>query len=285
MNIVITGASGFLGEACLNQATNIDFSNIFAVTRSSTLVRKIKNFNVVNQLDDLCGINKVDLLIHTAAATPNNSPPNAIKNLNILIDGKLSSFIKSNFIAHVVYISSMSDYGNIKDPIINEFTVPDNPSEYGKSKLLGEQSVGLACRKSSSRFTVLRSPGIVGLNMSTVFFKRCFEQIKKGFIVEIPSEDSLFNNAIFVDDIFLTCLNAFHSQMTDTAVVNLHSKDILLLTTFIDNIASSIGIPAEIIINSSLPHSFIISNEKTGYILKTRNLHEIIKSFSDQNLQ
>ena len=61
-----------------------------------------------------------DLLIHAAAATPNNTNFEDIAAINQEIDGELCKLIKETQIKQVVYLSTMAIYGDILQSEITE---------------------------------------------------------------------------------------------------------------------------------------------------------------------
>jgi len=88
-----------------------------------------------------------------------------------------------------------------------------------------------------------------------------------------------FNNAIYVDDIYHTCINAYTSQREDDMIINLHSSDTVTLGEFVNMIASKTGKHATIEEDESMPASFTIANKTSGGLLITRTLEGIVDAY------
>jgi nucleoside-diphosphate-sugar epimerase len=273
MKILITGASGLVGRATTTMCLKQSNWNISVVSRGLEVEHQIDK--IYRSIDEVVDQN-FDLILHAAAATPNNSQANLIAQTNHIIDGSLASCVSRNNIKHVIYISSMSVYGNIKEHKITELSQSRSPSEYGLSKLKGEFMVHNSCSKNNVKLTILRSPGIIGPGMSRIFVRNCIEAIRDGHVIKIPTPTSLFNNAIYVEDIFWTSLYAFSNQLSNAAIINLHSSNILKLTDFIEYIAKLLNKSAKTDVDTSITRSFIIGNEHHRELLKTRSLESMM---------
>ena len=110
-----------------------------------------------------------DLLIHCAAATPNNTNFDSIPEINENIDKDLCDFLKKRTVKHVVYLSTMAVYGDIEVDVLNEKLKINNPNLYGYSKYLGENLVKQTCLKNNILISIIRLPGVVGKNMPYIF--------------------------------------------------------------------------------------------------------------------
>jgi nucleoside-diphosphate-sugar epimerase len=87
INVLITGASGLVGGCAVRQATEQNDANICVVSRSYS--RKVAQVQGVRCLDEIGNV-RFDLVVHAAAATPNNAAPEMIMSENIKLDVLLS---------------------------------------------------------------------------------------------------------------------------------------------------------------------------------------------------
>ena len=126
----------------------------------------------------------------------------------------------------MIYLSSMSVYGNINLDIIDENTKPNSPNQYGLSKLLGESDVEKACKDRNQKLAILRLPGVIGKKMPKVFFKRLYDSILNQTEITIRSKNSQFNNAVLDSDIFHTSLKILDNQKDNKIILNHHSGNI-----------------------------------------------------------
>ena len=91
------------------------------------------------------------------------------------------------------------------------------------------------------KLAIIRLPGVVGKNMPNVFFRRLYESILNNVEVTIRSKDSLFNNAVLVNDIFFTSINLFKNQTEDFVLLNHHSRNTITLGKLIDDFSKMLG--------------------------------------------
>lgn len=276
MKILITGANGLVGSACQRCANDkkYDFS---IISRKEAISTKTKRYELLNQIPN--EEREFDLLIHCAAATPNNSDFESIFESNSRIDENLCNFIKSSSIKHVIYLSTMAVYGEITDDILNEETEIKNPNKYGYSKLIGEKSLKDLCSIYNVKLSILRLPGVVGLKMPTVFFRRLYESILNSKEVLIRSRDSLFNNAVLDSDIFNTSIKLFNEQKENCVLLNHHSSNIITLGDLIDQFSEVLN--RDCIYKQSLKCNppFIIQNKLNDDLLYKSKISDMIIYF------
>ncbi len=238
MKILVTGGNGLVGRACQRCAieNNIDISivsrkeSLFASTAFYSSLKEIPS----NQIN-------FDLVIHCAAATPNNTNFDSIPEISGNIDKDLCDFLKKRTVKHVVYLSTMAVYGVIKVDVLSEKSKINNPNLYGYSKYLGEKVVKQTCLKNNILISIIRLPGVVGKNMPLIFFRRLYESILYGREVNIRSRNSLFNNAILDKDVFLTSINLLEKQKDKFILLNHHSLNTITLGKLIDDFSETIG--------------------------------------------
>ena len=126
MKILITGANGLVGRACQRNLKN-NFAKVIVISRKPPLYNNFKWFQSFDEFSQKREHVTIDLLVHCAAATPNNSPPENIFYLNRNIDNQLFNFISRKDIKHIVYLSTMAIYGQIESKTINEKNIPNKP--------------------------------------------------------------------------------------------------------------------------------------------------------------
>tara|TARA_B100000282_G_scaffold147141_1_gene105943 strand:- start:4380 stop:5288 length:909 start_codon:yes stop_codon:yes gene_type:complete len=174
MNIVITGAGGFLGQHLinyLNKTLSKDFS-IFSLGNKK--VPNCKNYNI-DDITDKEQINlaissiKPDYLFHLAGTSDNSLDDDSIKSVNITYaNNLLSSLEKNNLHNHtkIIVVGSSAEYGPIKhnDLPINEGLKPKPKTIYGKTKY--EQTLNsILWQQSHRKLVVVRPFNIIGKNM------------------------------------------------------------------------------------------------------------------------
>ena len=174
MNIVITGAGGFLGQHLINYLNKILIKDFFIFNLSSKKIPNCKNYKI-DDITDIEQINlaissiKPDYLFHLAGTSDNSLDDDSIKAVNIIYaNNLLSSLEKNNLHNHtkIIIVGSSAEYGyiNPNDLPINEDLKPKPESIYGKTKY--EQTLNsILWQQSHRKLVVVRPFNIIGENI------------------------------------------------------------------------------------------------------------------------
>ena len=276
MKILLTGGNGLVGKACQRCAKENNYE-VSIVSRKKPLFSSTTFYSSLREIP--LKHNNFDLLIHCSAATPFNTDFDLIPEVNKNIDEELCDFLKEGSIKHLVYLSTMAIYGEIKVDVLNEKLKINNPNLYGYSKYLGENLVKETCSKNNILLSIIRLPGVVGKGMSNIFFRRLYESILNEREVTIRSIDSLFNNAILDKDVFLTSINLFEKQRDNFILLNHHSSNTITLGNLLDVFSETIGNAC--IYRESLECNppFLITNTVNEDLLIKTDIYKMILSF------
>lgn len=160
MDILVTGANGFLGKHILKELAN---SNIFTLARSSgdlqiSLEKEIPNFEFFFEVV-IHAAGKAHSVPKSEAEKKEFHQVNVIGTRNLL-KGLENSRLPKKF----VYISSVAVYGQEVGHNIDETHLLDAKDPYGLSKIEAEQLVIKWCDKNNVTYTILRLPLLVGKN-------------------------------------------------------------------------------------------------------------------------
>ena len=211
MNILVSGASGFLGNNFISFASKKGH-NIYAISRYKQ--KKIKNVKwITGSLDkNHKQFKRCEVLIHFAAAGVDNRnlpykkafETNVIKSSKFLINAAKSGCLKW------VIIGSSSEYGKtlkLGKPInVNSPRLPI--CNYGKTKSVFSDLVKILSRIFKSQCLIMRTFPVYGLNENK---KRLVPSLlkaikeKKNFTINNPMEIRDFSN---INDIVKKILNA-----------------------------------------------------------------------------
>lgn len=162
-NILLTGASGFLGKRINYYLKSNDF-NVTSLSRShkSEVVCDLSKANPI--------FNKgFDIVIH-AAGKAHSMPKNEIEeqefyDINVKgTDNLLRGLEKVSLPKEFVFISSVSVYGLDSGKLINEEAPLLAKDPYGLSKIAAEQLVLNWCNQNKVICTIIRLPLLVGKN-------------------------------------------------------------------------------------------------------------------------
>jgi nucleoside-diphosphate-sugar epimerase len=180
VNILLTGASGFLGNI-LHAAIQDD--DVYTLGRHNCTITADISVSVNQNLP------KCDLVIHAAGkahVVPRNTKEkesfftvNVEGTKNLLIALKKSSLPK-NF----VFISSVAVYGINEGELINEEHPLQAKDSYGLSKIQAERIIQQWCKENGIICTILRLPLVVGPNPKGNLGSM-INAIKKGYYCNI----------------------------------------------------------------------------------------------------
>lgn len=156
MNIFITGSSGFIGQRIINEFLEYDFLRH-------------------NREDEPC-ISNCKYVIHLAAISlddGSNSNYSKYYSVNYIFAKKVfDSFVESS--AEVfIFFSSIKSVTDVSDQSLDENSIPQPTSSYGKTKLLAEEYILSKKIPSWKRVYILRPTLVYGPDcksgLSTLF--------------------------------------------------------------------------------------------------------------------
>ena len=181
MKILITGGAGYIGYSLVKQLLE-DVEQLHSITIYDNLSRRNYSFFTEAKFDhkpvkliqgDILdgrmlqqALEGIDCVVHLAAkvTTPfADSDAHTFDQVNHWGSAQLAYAIEKSNVSKIINLSSMSIYGDHHDPI-EETTLPNPQSFYGRSKLDGEKQLNVLSR-NRTLFT-LRSGNVYGYNPS-----------------------------------------------------------------------------------------------------------------------
>ena len=182
MNILLTGASGFLGSSLLEKICQRNEDSVYAVSRTTPkFVDANYNFQRIGELYDV-DWEKIlvgkDVVIHTAALTDGISAAGPIKakefqRVNVDATLKLAVAAMKSNVRRFIFISSIKVNGELTLPgeKFSEQQKPAPSDLYGSSKLEAEIQLFKACKDSKMEIVIIRPPLIYGKGVKGNFAK------------------------------------------------------------------------------------------------------------------
>lgn len=183
MKILITGGCGYVGYSLLQQLlpiTSIEkiilYDNLYRSNPNFFLGKRMINADKIilingDILDNFTlekSIEGVDIVIHLAAkaSTPfADSNSHGFDQVNNWGTSNVAMAVeKSKKVKKLIYLSSISVYGNTEGKIVDENSVTAPKSFYGVSKLKGERHIKRLSTKLET--FIFRSGNIFGFNPS-----------------------------------------------------------------------------------------------------------------------
>ncbi|HEX9060656.1 MAG TPA: NAD(P)-dependent oxidoreductase [Clostridia bacterium] len=259
MKVLLTGIGGFIGSHLAKawQDAALDF---VGVSR-----RKLSDNNEFQLIycDLANGVpyeKSVDIIVHAAAKSP--SPDARIEDFvssNVEGTRKLLEYAVKHGVSKFIYLSSVSVYGTVQVPIVDEETAVVDPGIYGMTKLIGELLVKEAGLKSS---IALRLPGVLGPGAKTPWLCKVLDNLKNNMPVEYFNPYSPFNNLLHVDDLDMFIRHLFSYEWEGFNVVTLASKRSMPVRHLLEGLKRKTGSLSELIELNDNRKSFQISTKK-----------------------
>jgi nucleoside-diphosphate-sugar epimerase len=205
LHVVVTGAGGFVG-GFLARSLAERGCNVTAMTRRDSAEAKALpglrwrkgDVRASGALPE-----RFDVLLHCAAEIPARcADPKALYQDNV--DLARASFEQALTAGAriIVFTSSISVYGAITVPVVEEETPPRHPDDYGRAKWDAERLLQ-ACVRDRGLFSGLsiRLPGTVGKGSHDNFLSYALQRILAGEAISGRHKDAMFNNIVHVGDL------------------------------------------------------------------------------------
>ncbi len=243
MKVLVTGASGFLGQSIVEEFLS---NGVEVVGASKTSGQLQVDITDEKSLIKLFNLKDVDTVIHSAGLahqfgkTPRKKffEVNAKGTENIL---NLSNRLK---VKHFILISSVAVYGDnsklqISDAVFQEESECQPVGDYAQSKYEAETIAVKFCRRNSIKLTVLRPATIIGKgdkgNVSRLIMlirNKRFFWIGKG---------KNLKSLIDKNDVAEACFLVFQNPNSELQVFNLTAKP-LKMSEIVETIADESGV-------------------------------------------
>lgn len=252
--ILITGAAGFIGrELCGCFANRPDLEIIGLVRKNRGHGKGVVEFDLSIGLEYE---EPVDLIIH--AAGRGDSKKNSIRdyiNDNINSAMNLIKYAERYRVGKILYLGAVSSYGGVEG-ILTEDSPRINVSEYGQTKLIGEELIHQSWVESCT----LVLPGVVGYGCNMNWLMNCAQKIYKGEQVLFYNGNADFNNVVEVQDFcrFVEKLVDKGSQEWKYKKMLLASEESIKIREILQYMKRKMNSDSELVENNNNRKSFTI---------------------------
>jgi|TARA_B110001454_G_scaffold213183_1_gene230967 nucleoside-diphosphate-sugar epimerase len=261
-NVLVTGVAGFLGSHLCDELLSrhynvVGIDNFFRGKKEN--LPKHENFKFYEQ-DLVIGLplsilrdNKIDTIFHYAAINGTEhfyDKPYQVFNDNIDITKNVMESAKLNGkIEKVIYTSTSEIYGDNpplptkeSEPILlNVFSDRDS---YASSKAIGEFYVKYWCKKSNSKYIILRPFNTYGKRMDNTkygqvvpeFFRKTNE--KEFTLIGDGSQTRSFCH---VDDHKRLAVNMAESDKVDDEILNIGNDEQITILQLAEKVHETVG--------------------------------------------
>ena len=270
-NIVITGATSFIGVALIKKMLNEGYT-IYAIVRENSvnLGNLPKNINLRVVYSDLSNLHKIvtkidccDAFFHfgwdgTNHIGRDNSDIQAENIKNSLIAIEVASQLNCKCF---VGAGSQAEYGNINESI-TEKTRCLPQTEYGKAKYEVLRQGGRKCFQLGMKYIHLRIFSIYGPgDHPWTLVSSLIEKLANNENVEVTSCQQKWN-FLYIDDaadqIIGLYENQYASKINEPTLFNIASTDTRVLKAFVEEIEYTVGKTGKILYGA-LPTTTVVS--------------------------
>ena len=243
MKVLVTGASGFLGQAIVEEFLS---NGVVVVGVSKTSGQFQADITVEKSLDKLSKLESVDAVIHSAGLAHQFGKTPREKFFEVNVKGtenvlKLAKTLQTN---HFILISSVAVYGDnsglqIPDSKFQEESECNPIGDYAQSKYDAEQLSIKFCAENNLRLTILRPATIIGegdkgnvMRLITTIKNNQFYWIGKGKNIK---------SLIDKNDVAKACRLVFSTSDAKFQLYNLTANPIDM-RTIVDTIADELKV-------------------------------------------
>lgn len=222
MNILLTGATGFIGQALVLELLQQGFFLTIILRKKSNLFADNINQIIVgdlnNDIDWSLILNKIDCIIHLAGKAhvidkAKASVLDEFPKINTELTLNLAKQAVEAGVERFIFLSSIGVNGNQNNQPFLEIDIPNPQEPYAISKYEAEQGLLKLAQNSSLEMVIIRPPLVYGNNASGNF-GRLIQWASSKFILPLPL--GAVNNA--------RSLVAIDNLVSFIIICTLHSK-------------------------------------------------------------
>lgn len=217
MNILITGASGFIGSNLVEylRARGNYVIGVYNSRIPESAMDAMISCNLAREDLEACfGNIRLDAIVHLAGQMRGNRICDYLDH-TVHATRKLLEYAEEQKISRFIYISSISVYGET-NAAVSEESDRINANDYGNTKFICERLV-----EDSSILSrvVIRQPRTLGkgCDLSYPWLPKVADQMLRNETVYYTNPDLMYNNLLYVDDfsdfilrILQTDVDGFH---------------------------------------------------------------------------
>ena len=256
MNILVTGSTGFIGRALINQLVIHSFKPLASVRKQTSLfpshIEQVVAGDILPNTVWKEALSNIDVVIHLAARVhfmndTNTNPLAEFQKVNTGGTLNLAQQAAESGVKRFIFLSSIKVNGestSLNNPFSSKDTyVPSDP--YGLSKYEAEQGLKKIAKETGMEVVIIRPPLVYGPNVKANFLSM-MEWLYKG--VPLPL-GSIHNKRSLVAldnliDLIITCIN--HPAAVNETFLVSDGED-LSTTDLLQSMTKALGKPSRLI--------------------------------------
>jgi nucleoside-diphosphate-sugar epimerase len=260
VRVLITGVGGFVGShaarACLARGWEVTGIRRRPASGAEPAGMKI----VQTDLRELRGLpDRYDALLHCAAEIPARCPDaGQLYETNVGTTRALLAHAAAAGAKRAVCMSSMSVYGPVAAPVVDENSPLAASDAYGLSKIEGErlaQAWGVQPGRSA---VSIRLPGVVGLGSHDNFLSGVIHAILADETVVARNPDGMFNNIVHMDELTAFLAGLLSEAPPGHVALTLAAEAPMRVDAVLDLMARSAGRSLRVEWREGGPPAFLI---------------------------
>jgi len=237
MDVLVTGASGFIGSRLVSRLAEGGHSVTALVNKNDIQVPgiRIARGDVSDKSLEFDG--GFDVVYHLAAVTPLQRDRRIQQRVNF--DGTANLFDKVRDRArHVVYASGLGVFGDSSGRVIDESAEKNPDTEFAKIRLAAERHLEKRCGEASIGFTAAYLGEVYG--NGGWFAAQLVDRMKKGKL-RMPGAGNYFRSFVHVDDAVGALAAIGEKRRRDEGFIVADSQPVLFMD-FVNFVADKIGV-------------------------------------------
>ena len=290
MELLLTGAGGFSGRYLCRYLAERG-ANVHAVVRRSQAIEPADPY-ACDRVNLICSDlretssfpSRIDAVVHTAATSPADGVTTEMMMLdNVVAMHSLVRYALQARARLFVMFSSVSIYGEVHQPVLDEATPVRNPDVYGMTKLLGEKILEQHAGDLPS--VVLRLPGILGPGSRRNWLSVLKQKLRADQPVAFFNPDSEFNNAVHVADLAELVAGQLHRAHTGCLPAVLGAEGHMTVRDAVELLRAECASLSPIRMDESPRPSFLIDSRRArdelGY--RPMRIDDMLRRFAAED--
>jgi nucleoside-diphosphate-sugar epimerase len=290
MRVLVTGAGGFSGPHLVSALLARGFE-VTALTgstpgRLAELEHPRRGLTVISGdlSRDLALPAPLDAVVHAASRSPLPGVTDEhMRHDNIAATEKLVAHARQSGVKSFIFFSSLSVYGRISTPIVDEATPIVEPDFYGATKRRGEEM--LASEAKRFRSLSIRLPGIIGPRSVRNWMTGVMESAKAGKEISIYNPGQPFNNVVHVADLVAFAGDLLEREWTGADCVTVGATGEISVEQAVRMMVDAFGGRSRIKVAQAAKPGFTISStravERYGY--RPMEIRAMLNRFVGEN--
>jgi nucleoside-diphosphate-sugar epimerase len=266
--VLITGAGGFVGAHLTDELARRGFE-VLRARRPRPAFGRDPRFLELDLAEPFELPAGVEAIVHAAATSPGPgiSAARVVRD-SVQATSNLLAAASRARVRSIVYLSSLSVYGRIDAPEVNEDTPRRDPDVYGSSKHVAEELM----REHAARCPTLalRLPGVVGRGAARNWLARLLTALRAECDVEVFNPDARFNNAVHVAELSALVARVLEHGWTGFDALTLGARGALPIRDVVARLAEHAGSGSRVLVQPAERSAFTISSqraiERYGYV-------------------